>query len=291
MGSQIQKVKSSVQVMNFHSLMKIAEAIDNIERVKDYEAEIMHVIANVFNNRNLILDNRINSSFFEKTSSERDINFYITSDYGLCGAFNSSVIKVFENTPRSYRNYMTGKKGIKKLTRKEDVALVMDDLGNIELFTEILDLFFDGEITGVNIIYNKFITQEKNEFVVQQVLPFNMEALDEIDEQIKQSPDYIIECSFTKLLKDLLTLYLKDKVVIAHLSALATENSIRQQITTESLKKIDEDIIKYDLVLKKERRLKKNDELMDMLIKGKAMEKKKAVEKLAKQNKQRKLSR
>ncbi len=290
MGSQIQKVKSSVQVMNFHSLMKIADAINNIERVRDYEAEIMYVIGSVFNNHNLVLDNRINDSFFEKKSSERDVNFYITSDYGLCGAFNSSVIKVFENNHRSYRNYMTGKKGIKKLKGQNDVAISMNDLNDIEMFTEIVDLFFDGEITGVNIIYNKFITQEKNEFVIQQVLPFNLDALEAVEHE-SNGPDYVIECSFTKLLKDLLTLYLKDKVVIAHLSALATENAIRQQITTESLKKIDEDIIKYDLVLKKQRRLKKNDELMDMLIKGKAMEKKKAVEKLAKDKKQAELRR
>ncbi len=290
MGSQIQKVKSSVQVMNFHSLMKIAEAIENIERVRDYEAEIMHVIGSIFNNNNLILDNKINESFFEKTSSDRDINFYITSNYGLCGAFNSSVIKVFENNSRSYRNYMTGKKGIKKLKGKNDIALQMEDLDDIEMFSEIVDLFFQGEISGVNIIYNKFITQEKNEFVIQQVLPFNMEDLSTIENEA-HGPDYIIECSFTKLLNDVMTLYLKDKVYIAHLSALATENAIRQQITTESLKKIDEDIIKYDLVLKKERRLKKNDELMDMLIKGKAMEKKKAVEKIAKERRQRELRR
>ncbi len=283
MGSQIQKVKSSVQVMNFHSLMKIAEAMENIEKVQQYEGEIKSVIGNILNNENLVLDNRISANFFEKQSSERDINFYITSNFGLCGAFNSSVIKEYSANTRSYRNYMSGKKGIKKLRGKNDFAITMEELGDIALFTEIVDLFFTGEITGVNVIYNRFITQEKNEFVVQQLLPFNKEELASFE--VNGDHDYIIECSFSKLLADILTLYLKDKVYIAHLSALATENAVRQQITNESLKKIDEDIIKLDLLKKKERRLAKNDELMDMLIKGKAMEKKKAVEKLAKQRK------
>lgn len=275
---KIKKVRSSVQVMNFHSLMNIASAMENIERVREYEDDIKSVIGSILNNEHLILDNRISNNFFEKKSSELDVNFYITSNFGLCGNFNSSVIKHYSENNKSYRNYVSGKKGMKKMTNKNDFMITMEDLNSVDIFKELVDLFFKNEITGINIIYNKFITQDKNQFVVQQLLPFSQEFL---DDQGGKDVDYIIECSFVKLLSDLITLYLKDNVYMAHLSALATENAVRQQITTESLKKIDLEIAKYDLVVKKERRMQKNDELMDMLIKGKSMDAKKAREAIA----------
>lgn len=283
---KIQKVRSSVQVMNFHSLMNIASAMENIEQVREYEDDIKSVIGNILNNEHLILDNHIGSNFFVKTSSERDVNFYITSNFGLCGNFNSSVIKQYNQNTKAYRNYVSGKKGIKKMNKSNDIPITIDDLKSVDIFNELIDLFFEGEITGINIIYNRFITQDRNEFTIQQLLPFNRESLDINQKEDDPFPiDYIIECSFSKLLRDLITLYIKDNVYIAHLSALATENAVRQQITTESLKKIDTEILKYDLVLKKERRMKKNDELMDMLIKAKSMEAKKEREADAKNRK------
>lgn len=274
---KIQKVRSSVQVMNFHSLMNIAGAMENIEKVREYEDDIKNVIGNILNNEHLILDKHISNSFFEKTSSDKDVNFYITSNFGLCGNFNSSVIKYYTLNGKSYRNYVSGKKGIKKMQKSNDFHININDLQDVTIFEELVDLFFADEITGINIIYNKFITQDKNEFVVQQLLPFDRDELPEKKDVIGEA-DYIIECSFTKLLRDLITLYISDKVYIAHLSALATENAVRQQITTESLKKIDSEIVKWDLEQKKMRRMAKNDELMDMLIKGKSMEAKKERE-------------
>ncbi|OHA18296.1 MAG: ATP synthase F1 subunit gamma [Candidatus Taylorbacteria bacterium RIFCSPHIGHO2_01_FULL_46_22b] len=181
----------------------------------------------------------------------------VTSDKGLAGAFNVSVIKKAEKILASTKSQVSlvaiGKKGRDYFTRrgKKPVAefLGTGDLGAIDETKKISDflvkLFTEKKCDEVVLVYTNFLSALKQEVVVRKLLPFSSESLQEIIDSITplrgkytnmpssfekiQAPSstLLLEPSPTVLLDRLLPHLLAVEIFHAILEANASEHSSR----------------------------------------------------------------
>ena len=78
-------IKSIVKVMNFHSLIRVDNAMKKANKYLQLEKEATDIMDMIVNNRNFILDKRL----WEVDKSKPTLNIYFGSDYGFCGSINS----------------------------------------------------------------------------------------------------------------------------------------------------------------------------------------------------------
>ena len=95
------------------------------------------------------------------------------------------------------------------------------------------------EYSKINIIYNHYYNSTQVELQRKQIFPMvNTNRGEEKKDLYKE--DFACEGDINKLLEDLMVLYMQYSMEIASATSSAAENMTRQNVTTESLHKIDE---------------------------------------------------
>lgn len=167
-----------------------------------------------------------------KTGNSSRIKLYIvfTSDTGLCGAFNINVLnKAMEEISKDKEKSViiaVGEKGIsyfnrfnyelvKKYTNIPDIPTLGD--AN-EFALDLLKIYDNGEAGEINAVYTKFLSQTKQEVVVEKILPLHGDS----------SENYI-ECEpeTDTLLNNIVPLYTREKMLYFLIHSKSSEQSIR----------------------------------------------------------------
>ena len=226
------RIKNVVKVMNFHSLLRVDSARKKAEKYFQTESELNKMIATILFNKNLILDKKLLS--VKRNAQILDI--YIGNDYGFCGGFNSDISNDIEKNPSNYKIVI----GKKITVKTENVLLRIDKENFLTDFCQIEEVIHNAisemKYKEINIIYNKYITINSFSFVRKTVFPVNFES----DDKKEYNEDFVVETDIKDMLINLITLYICYQIRIAEANSWAAENVMRQQITRESLKKIDE---------------------------------------------------
>ena len=89
---------------------------------------------------------------------------------------------------------------------------------------------------SINIIYNHYYNVSRIERVKQQILPLNKTKA----KMEEYQDDFAVEGNINSILLNIIALYLGYEIKVAVENSYASENIMRQMITKESLKKIDE---------------------------------------------------
>ena len=164
----------------------------------------------------------------------------LTSDRGLCGAFNSTIVRaadrfVRENQERfeSIQRVVVGRKG-RDYYRHRRVAMAHEFPGvssavGLErashLATMVIDDFLldeDKRLDGVFLVYNEFKSAGSQRVVVERLLP-----IEPVELPAHATPDFIYEPSRPRLLEHLLPLHVQTQVYRAVLESVASELGAR----------------------------------------------------------------
>ena len=252
------KIRNVVKVMNFHSLLRVDTARKNAEKYFEYEKEISDFADNILNNRNLILDKKI----LKLNKEYKPLNVYIGNDLGFCGNFNTNVndlAKADENIDK----IIIGKK---ITNEKQNVILSMTKDEYPSKIGEIEDILYDAMLNAkyseVNIIYNRYYNKSKIELRKKKILPLESMQEEEMQTKKRHLEDFVIEGDINSILRNIIVLYLSYEIKIATENSFASENIMRQTITKESLKKLDE---LEEVNLRKERKIIKNKNFKKVL--------------------------
>jgi F-type H+-transporting ATPase subunit gamma len=147
-----------------------------------------------------------NFPLFEKREEGKVVIIALSSDKGLCGAFNSHVIKKIENYYKDLeRNnekvlFITaGNKVYRDLNKKgfvieENYKSMMSDLefsDAVRLSEYLQEIYLNKDIKKVVFIYTEFISSSTQETTVKQILPLEIER--EENEIEEQEIEYIFE--------------------------------------------------------------------------------------------------
>lgn len=242
------KIKNVVKVMNFHSLLRVDAAKKSAEKYFFMENEITQMIDNIVNNRNFILDKHN----LEPDSNKPPLNIYIGSDFGFCSNYNSQVNELLLKD-QSSEKVIIGK----KMRKLDDNVLLHCSKEEYENDMSVLEKIVEDSIihlkhSSINIIYNRYQNASDIHLETKKIFPITLEKKDDRD----YSYDFICESDVNQMMRNLVILYINYEIRICNINANAAENVLRQNTTSESLKKIDEREEESLKVYRKEKKAK-----------------------------------
>ncbi|MCF2218937.1 MULTISPECIES: ATP synthase F1 subunit gamma [Chryseobacterium] len=231
---RITSISSTMQItraMKMVSAAKLKKAQDAIVMLRPYSEKLQELIQNV----NSSSDPDQISVYAQKREVKRVLFIAITSNRGLAGAFNSSIVKElnaqFQNKSQYEVEVLSiGKKAFDAVRRTRKVyaneSAVYDNLNfdTVAHVTEaVMKNFTEGKFDEVYLIYNKFVNAATQEVTTEQLLPISMP--ENTEPQVET--DYIFEPNRTEILDNLIPKSIKTQVFKAILDSVASEHGAR----------------------------------------------------------------
>jgi F-type H+-transporting ATPase subunit gamma len=169
--------------------------------------------------------------YFDGNNSENKLYVVMTSDSGLCGGFNANVISYLDsiigNNKDTAKIIVVGNKGLSYIKRIKltTVGEYVDisDLPTVReakvIFDKALEMYINGEVSEVNIVYSNFISPVKQVPKVDRILP-----IQKLEGKVNKSH---IEPNLETVLENALNIYLKGKIRSILISSKCSEQSSR----------------------------------------------------------------
>ncbi len=224
------------KAMKLVSATKLRKASDAIVRMRPYALKLQGIMSNLQESA----DDEKLAGYFHQRELQKVTLVVITSDRGLCGAFNANVVKrtraLLENDYSSLVKsnkvelLCIGKKGAESLKRMgysvntEYVSLLLTaNSESVFAFAQtLINRFLSGDTDKVEVIYNQFKNAATQILKNESLLPVAKAA-----SSSNVQSDYIFEPSKVAILEDLIPRSLKTQVFRAILDSLASEHGAR----------------------------------------------------------------
>jgi len=272
--TQIAGVKKTSQItkaMNMVAAAKLRGAQQKMENFRPYAEKFNAAMGN--------LSAGMDSAQFP-LMEVRDVKsvelVLVTSDRGLCGSFNSNIIKQTERLLRQFEGegkkvslVCIGKKGATYFKRSGKVRKTYPDImGTFQMFNarsiaqEVAANFLAGEADEVQVVYGKF-----HSVAVQRPATVTLLPIKPLDGGAERSAaaDYIYEPSPTEIMEVILPLYLNVMVYHAMLEVSASEHAARMTAMDNATNACKDIIHNLTLIYNKARQAGITAELMDIV--------------------------
>ncbi|SHI31944.1 ATP synthase F1 subcomplex gamma subunit [Arenibacter nanhaiticus] len=232
--NRIASVSSTMQItsaMKMVSAAKLKKAQDAITAMRPYSDKLSELLQG--------LSSSMEAESGNQYSEVREINkvlvVVVTSNRGLCGAFNTNVIK--QSTALIGGKYAgkevdimaIGKKGDDILGKKYNVIAnhsdIFDDLtfDNVAAIAEdLMKLFTDGTYDKIEIVYNKFKNAATQIVMTEQFLP-----IVPMEGEADLNGDYLFEPSKVEIIEQLIPKSLKTQLYKGIRDSFASEHGAR----------------------------------------------------------------
>lgn len=230
---RITSISSTMQItsaMKMVSAAKLKKAQDAITMLRPYSEKLQELIQKVSTGSEGSL-----SEYAQKREVKKILYIAISSNRGLAGAFNSSVIKELNTNYKQKEDVeievlTIGKKVFDAVRR---VRTVYDNQSSIydsvsfeavsKLTSAVMKDFSEGIFDEVYLVYNKFINAATQQVRTEQLLPITMPEQAEEDAE----SDYIFEPDKQTILETLIPKSIKTQVYKALLDSIASEHGAR----------------------------------------------------------------
>ncbi|GGK30909.1 ATP synthase gamma chain [Yeosuana aromativorans] len=232
--NRITSVSSTMQItsaMKMVSAAKLKKAQDAITAMRPYADKLTELLQS--------LSATLDADSGSKYATQRDVNkvliVAITSNRGLCGAFNSNIIKQTQQliskdyAGKSVSVFAIGKKANDAFSKKKMVvgneSHVFDDLTfeNVADIAEaLMNKFVTGEFDKIDIVYNSFKNAATQVVTTEQFLP-----IVPVTGKINVNADYIFEPSKVEIVEQLIPKSLKTQLYKSVRDSFASEHGAR----------------------------------------------------------------
>ncbi len=226
----------------------------------------------------------------------------ISGDRGLCGAYNSNVIRRAENRAKElkaegldYKFIMVGRKSFQYFQRRDQpISASYTGLEQVptaqeasEIADEILSLFLSESVDRIELVYTRFVSLISSRPVIQTLLPLDPQGLETPDDEIfrlttrggqfqversKVSPeakalprDMIFEQDPVQILDALLPLYLNNQLLRALQESAASELAARMTAMNNASENASELISGLTLSYNKARQAAITQEILEVV--------------------------
>ena len=260
----VKNTRKITEAMRLVAAAKVRRAQDQVLKSRPFADKLARVLQNIQTRMQF-------ESSDSPLLSKRDVKTIslvcITADRGLCGGYNTNVIKKVEtryaelvNQGFSTNLILVGKKAIGYFQNRKDKYIIKSTFKELEqvptskdsegITSEVLAEFLSESADRVELIYTKFITLVSCAPVVQTLLPLDPQGIAEENDEIfrlttknsklrveksnmakpesdKLSSDMVFEQSPDQLLDSLLPLYLQNQILRALQESAASELACR----------------------------------------------------------------
>jgi F-type H+-transporting ATPase subunit gamma len=218
--------------MKMVSAAKLKKAQDAVTQMRPYAVKLNAVLSNV----SATLDASENPFAVERTV-RRVLVLPVSSNRGLCGAFNTNVYKATRALIASYEAqgaqaevWGVGKKASEPFRKLDLVTCdfnatmgAVSFAGAKEIGQKVMEAFTSGQVDAVYVVYNRFKNAAVQEVMTEQVLPIAAPAA----EGHAAQSDYLYSPSKEEILLDLIPTTIKIQVFKALLDSVASEHGAR----------------------------------------------------------------
>lgn len=245
---RLNSVRSTRQItsaMKMVSAAKLRRAQDAITQLRPYYFKLSSIIQNVGSQ----LEEGYKGRYEKADETGRVLIVALTSNRGLCGAFNANIVKrtiqcILDNFSAEQKEgkvdvISIGKKGTDLLkSRKFPPAQVFNSLydnlifSNVSTVSEgIMNDFISGKYKKVMIVYNQFRNAAVQEVTAETFLPVDHvkepEPVKKQESKYETYVDYILEPSISGIYDEMVPYYLKIQFFRTLLESLASEHGAR----------------------------------------------------------------
>ena len=232
--NRISSVSSTMQITNAMKMVsaaKLKKAQDSITATLPYSNKLSDLVKNI----SASIDSVDSNPLFVKREVKSPLIIVITSNKGLCGGFNSNIIKEVYNISSQYATkkpdlLTIGKKGNDILKKKFNVISSHNDLyddfsySNVRLIAnDIMGLYTEEKYDEVILVYNHFKNAATQIITKEQFLPIAENS----DEDLSIQGDYIFEPNREKILNELIPKTLSIQLFKSISDSIAGEHGAR----------------------------------------------------------------
>lgn len=233
----VQNTQQITKAMKMVSAAKLRKAQDGIVQMRPYAKKLQEVLSNIVSSS----DGEVGSSLSVERAVEKVLLIVITSDRGLCGAYNANIIKLAKLTIKekypsqgakgNVTIWSIGKKGYEHFAKNrfktdaafKDIFLNLN-FENVQACAQAaVKAFENKEFDKVEIIYSEFKNAATQRFVQEQFLPISKVQ----KKQGAPKIDFIFEPSKEALIAELMPKILNTQLFKAVLDANASEHGAR----------------------------------------------------------------
>ena len=230
---RITSISSTMQItsaMKMVSAAKLKKAQDAITMLRPYSEKLQELIQKVS-----VGSEGTSSEYAHKREVRKILYITISSNRGLAGAFNSSVIKELNANYKANEDIeievLTVGKKVFDAIRKNKV--VYDNQSSIydslsfeaiaKLTSRVMVDFKEGKFDEVYLVYNKFVNAATQKVITEKLLPITMP--EQVEKQVEE--EYIYEPNKETILATLIPKSIKTQVYKAVLDSVASEHGAR----------------------------------------------------------------
>ena len=233
--NRISSVSSTMQITNAMKMVsaaKLKKAQDSISATLPYSNKLSGLIQNISTS-----GESLDSPFFIQRSIKKILAVAITSNKGLCGGFNSNVIKEVSRlietkyVSKNVEIICIGKKGRDILSKKNNVIdsfnSVYDEFSyeNVKKIAELfMEKFSDESYDEIILVYNHSKNAATQHLTIEPYLPIEEDAA---ESSAQVSRDYIFEPSQAEILNELIPKALVVQLFKAISDSIAGEHGAR----------------------------------------------------------------
>ena len=234
----VDSTKKITRAMELIAATRVVKAQDRAAAARPYAAEITSVILD------LVKAGAATQHPLLRQNPDADtaVILAVSSDRGLCGAYNSTVIRMAEREVQArraegkgYTLLVVGSKAEAYFRYRDyEIAQTFLDVTDQPTYEQareigraVRTLYESGAVESVDLVYWRFLSAGSQEAVIRRALPLDVEEDGAADGA--PSADIEYEPSTTGILEELLPRYVESRIYSALLDASASEHAARQR--------------------------------------------------------------
>ena len=275
----IKNTQQITKAMKMVAAARLRRAQENVISARPYSKRIADMLGHL-----LSVENNYSNPLIEKrvVENEKVVIVIVTSDRGLCGAFNMNVIRSAEELIRdkyqsNYQNgnlslYCIGKKGNDYFS-KRNYNVVQSHIGifsdlkfdfAVGFMAELKQKYLNNEFDKVVVVYNEFKSVIQQKLMIEQLLPLNFTESDE-EEESQKFTDYIYEPNREAIIDTLLPKHVNAHMWKILLDSYAAELGARMTAMDMATENAKELINSLQLTYNRERQAAITTELLEIV--------------------------
>jgi F-type H+-transporting ATPase subunit gamma len=285
---RIASVKSTQQItsaMKMVAASKLRKAQNSILKLRPYAAKLREMLQNLSGS----IENSTESKYSEAREPEKILLVVIASNRGLCGAFNSNIMKAtIALIGEKYQTQFSrgnvslitiGKRATEFFTKRNYKVIEHHDdffdnltFANISPFAEFLmQSFVNKEFDRIEIVYNQFKNAAVQKLVTEQFLPIVQEQLQGSPPKNQAQADYIFEPDKETVVRELIPKTLRIQVFKAVLDSFAAEMGARMTAMQQATDNARELLRNLNISYNKARQNQITSELIEIVSGAEAL--------------------
>jgi len=279
---RLKSVKNTQQItkaMKMVSAAKLKRAQDRVVTARPFANKMMEVLGQLASRT----DESFHHPLLDQRGEDRYLLVLVTADKGLCGAFNTNLIKAAQafmndNPGKQIDILAVGRKG-RDFFRRRNVSIVGEYVGltgkgrvefseALEVARDVIGRFTEDEsIDKVFIIYNEFRSVLQQRVVVEQLLPIAraVNATETNQAQPATLIDYIYEQPPAEIFSRLLPRMVETQIFRALLESVASEHGARMTAMDSASKNASELIDTLTLNMNRVRQAAITNEIIEVV--------------------------